>query len=210
MKRITFLTGFYGSGKTELALNFAIRKCPDYLVDLDIINPYFRSREAKEILNCRTEIISSDLEDDKYTDLPFLSKKVFLPVLSDKSAIYDLGGNDIGAKVMRQFELDDYDLLLVINVYRVETNNEKKIIKLIEDIEEMSGYKVTGLINNSNLLEDTTYQHVLHGEDIIEHVAQQTRIPLLYTVVKEEIYDKNIEVIGETIKIKTYLRKSWY
>lgn len=212
MKRIVFIAGYYGSGKTEISINLAIKEKVNYLVDLDIINPYFRSREAKKFLASYTEIISSDLKDDTYTDLPFLSKKIFLPFHDEsKTAIYDLGGTDLGAKVMKQFEFkQDFDFYFIINIFRMETNTVEKIKTLIQKIEESSGFKITGLINNSNLLNETTYKEILEGEDLVELVSDSLRIPVIYTCIHESIYDEHIEVSGDALIIKTHLRKDWY
>ncbi len=214
MKNVIFLTGYYGSGKTEIALNLALKYRVDYLVDLDIINPYFRSREAKDLLGENIEIISSDLEKGTYADLPYLSKKIFMPFRREGAiAIYDLGGNDLGAKVMRQFEQEDknlVDLFLVLNVFREETKDAQAILGLIEQIERSSGFKITGLINNTNLLRETTYDDIFFGEAIIDEVSKKSGIPIVYTSVYEEIYDKNKSVAGEALVLKLYFRKKWY
>ncbi len=215
MKRITFLTGYYGSGKTEIALNPAIREKVDYVVDLDIINPYFRSREAEELLKDQgISIISSGLKDSAYSDMPFLSKKIFLPFNEkDIRAIYDLGGNDLGAKIMRQFEKIDkniVDLFLVVNVYREETKDEASIIQLINKIEGSSGFKVTGLVNNTNLLRETTYDDIMTGEAKISAVSKKTGIPLVYTCFYEEMYQPSFACKGEPLILKLYFRKKWY
>mgnify|MGYP001068191323 CR=1 FL=1 len=90
MKRITFLTGYYGSGKTEIALNLAMKERLDAVVDLDIINPYFRSREGADILQeAGIEIISNDLENGTFADLPFLSKTAPLPAGQNVSLFPD-------------------------------------------------------------------------------------------------------------------------
>lgn len=215
MKRITFLTGYYGSGKTEIALNLAIKYHADYLVDLDIINPYFRSREAEDFLKeIGIEIISSDLVNGKHSDMPYLSKKIYLPFHQmDKTAIYDLGGNDLGAKIMRQFDREDkqdVDLFLVLNVYREETKDEASILELIEKLERSSGFKVTGLINNSNLLRETTYDDIMTGEAKILSAAKKAGIPIVFTSVYEEIYDEKIVTQGQPLILKLYFRKKWY
>jgi hypothetical protein len=215
MKRITFLTGYYGSGKTEIALNLALAKKVDYLVDLDIINPYFRSREAEKMLGDNgTVCISSDLQNGAFADLPYLSKKIYLPFQQKtKRSIFDLGGNDLGAKVMRQFENEDHDavdLFLVVNVFREETKDEASIIRVIRDIEGASSFKVTGLINNSNLLKETTYEEIYTGEAIVHSVSKKLAIPIVFTSIYEEIYDKEKPVEGETLILKLYFRKSWY
>ncbi|MDD4355061.1 MAG: hypothetical protein PHP61_04065 [Candidatus Izemoplasmatales bacterium] len=215
MKRITFITGYYGSGKTEISLNLAIQKQVNYLVDLDIINPYFRSREAEGFLKQKNiEIISSDLQNGAYADVPYLSKKIFMPFRqSDKTAIFDVGGNDLGAKVMRQFEQEyssDIDLFVVANVYRDETHDGASILRMIREIEGASGFKVTGIINNSNLLRETTYDDILVGEAKIAGVAKKADIPIVFTSVYEELYDPTIPIAGEPLILKLYFRKNWY
>ncbi|MDT8336513.1 MAG: hypothetical protein RQ856_01645 [Candidatus Izemoplasmatales bacterium] len=214
MKNITFLTGYYGSGKSELAINLAIKEKVDYVVDLDIINPYFRTREQEELLKTyEIETISSDLDYKAHIDMPYISRRVFIPFHdASKRAIYDLGGNDSGAKLLRQFE--DYndteiDLYIVINVYRQESDTKEKIIELIDKIEGVGGFKVTGLINNSNLLRETTLEDILYGEEIIKEVSKKTNLPIIYTAVWENIYADNLVFQGEVLKLKLYFRKNW-
>lgn len=214
MKNITILTGYYGSGKSELAVNLGIKMGVDYVVDLDVINPYFRTREQEKVFNeHQIEVISSDLDYKAHVDMPYISKRVFIPFNNHhKKAIYDLGGNDIGAKLLRQFE--DYqdidiDLFLVINVYREESSSSDKIIQLINKIEGVGGFKVTGLINNSNLLRETTLEDIIYGERIIEEVSQKTKLPIVYTAVWEQIFADNLVFQGEILKLKLYFRKNW-
>ncbi|XFA99163.1 ATP-binding protein [Candidatus Izemoplasma sp. B36] len=215
MKNITFLTGYYGSGKSEIAVNLAIQKQLDIVVDLDIINPYFRSREMEEELNkYHIRSISSDMKQKMNLDMPYISSKIFMP-FHDKSlkAIYDLGGNDQGAKLLRQF--DDYrdrdvDLFLVVNIYRYETSSADLIMKLINKIEGMGGFKVTGLINNSNLLRETTIEEIQNGEGILKEVSKRTKLPIVYTTYWEDVKVKeNLMFLGETLKLKLYFRKKW-
>lgn len=212
MKRIIFITGYYGSGKTEISLNLAEQLHVDYLIDLDIINPYFRSREFKNKLN-HTEVIASDLTDDQYSDLPYLSKKIFLPFHQmDKTAIFDLGGNDLGARVVRQFteeHLRDVDFYIAINVFRPETNDEAAIIKLIRDLEKESGIKITGLINNTNLLKDTTYEDIRYGTEVIKNVSHITHIPIRYTCIDDKLNIDHRGLAGEILRMKRFFGKNW-
>jgi len=214
MKKITFITGYYGSGKTEIAVNLAVQKQLNMIVDLDIINPYFRSREMQAQLQpLGIQIISSDLDYKSHIDLPYISKKVFLPFHNDAlHAIYDLGGNDLGAKLLRQFENyreRDVDLFLVINIYRPETSSADKIIHLIHKIEGMGGFSITGLINNSNLLKETTKENILDGQAIIQEVMNQTNLPLVFTTVWDQLDIDTSDLFGEVIKLKLYYRKDW-
>ena len=170
-KRITFIVGHYGSGKSEVAINLAVIKKVDMLIDLDIVNPYFRSREVKEIfLNQNIKLISSPLKEADTADLPYLSSDIFLPFHQHKTAIYDVGGDRIGSRVINQFKnyyQEDFDLFLVINVYRLETDSKIKIIKMINEIEDETKLKISGLINNSNYLKETKIENILEGEKII-------------------------------------------
>ncbi len=213
-KNITFLTGYYGSGKSEIAINLAIQNHLDMVIDLDIINPYFRSREMEvELRNLGIESISSDLDYKSHVDLPYISKRVFYPFQNtDLKAIYDLGGNDLGAKLLRQFEdyqNRDIDLFLVINIYRMETDTADKIVRLIQTIEGSGGFPVTGLINNSNLLRETTKEEVLAGQKIIDEVIAETNLELIYTTVWDKVDISSKDVKGELIPLQLYFRKDW-
>lgn len=214
MKNITFLTGYYGSGKTEVTINLAIQKQLHTVVDLDIINPYFRSREMGKVLETfGIESISSDLSEKVHLDMPYVSSKIFRPFHHpNEKAIYDLGGNDQGAKLLRQF--DNYhktpvDLYIVCNIYRYETSDASKILRLINKIEGMGGFKVTGLINNSNLLRETTTSDILAGQAVLREVSQQSNLPIVFTTVWEKVGMDQDEVDGELIRLKLYFRKDW-
>ncbi len=213
-KRITVISGHYGSGKSEISVNLAILKKVNVIVDLDIVNPYFRSREIKQILNeFKIEMISSPLEKSLGSDLPYLSARIFAPFYNqDIKAIYDLGGNPIGAKVFRQFEdldKDEINHLVAINVFREETETVDDIVAMIKAIEGASGLRVTGLINNSNLLNLTTFEDILKGQEIIEKVAEILKLKIEYTTVKKEIKIAEKALLGEVIYLTLYLRKYW-
>jgi len=216
MKKVTFLTGYYGSGKTEVAINLAIQKQIQAIVDLDVINPYFRTREMEVILKENgIETISSDMDSKMHLDMPFVSKRIYNPLYNDKTrVIYDLGGSDQGAKLMRQFddykEDMDYDLFVVINIFRPETDHEDEIVKLINRIEGTSGFKVTGLINNSNLLKDTTIEDIQKGQRVVEKVSEKLNLPIIYTSYWNEIDDTDFNVSNEVLKLKLYFRKNWF
>jgi hypothetical protein len=215
MKRITIITGHYGSGKSEFSINLAIKKSADLLIDVDIVNPYFRSREAESVLNEHNiRMISSGLKNALGSDLPFISGEVFLPFHDkSKTAIIDLGGDPIGAKLVRQFsetiDIEEVDFLMCINIYREKTATAEGIIQMIRNIESSSGLRVTGLINNSNFLKETKCQDVLDGQVIVEEVSKMLNLKVLYTGVYEKIFTNCHELVGEVIPLKLYLRKNW-
>jgi hypothetical protein len=213
MKRVVFLTGYYGSGKSELAMNIAIQKKYDTIVDLDIINPYFRTREMEDVLKSHgIDMISSDVDAKMHLDMPYISKRIFNPLYNEKhKVIYDLGGNDQGAKLLRQFDdyRDiDYDLFLVVNIYRSETDSAQKIIELVNRIEGMGSKKITGLINNSNLLRETSEEEVMQGQEIVQEVSDKLEIPIIFTSYWDQL-NLDLNVSNETLKINLYFRKNW-
>lgn len=215
MKRITFITGHYGSGKSEFSVNLAIIKNVKMLVDLDIVNPYFRSRELENTLNENNiKLVSSTVPDSLGSDLPYISKEAFEPFHNQElSAIIDLGGDGVGAKLIRQFsdliKYEEVDLLFCINCYRDLTSTPDKIIEMIHEIESSGGLKVTGLINNSNFLRDTVYEDLLYGEKIVKEVSGKMNLDIVYTGVYEDIIKHCGKLEGELIPLKLYLRKKW-
>lgn len=214
MKRITFVVGHYGSGKSEFATNLAIQKKLNYLVDLDIVNPYFRTRELSAMLaEHDIEMIATTPLNGNYGDLPYLSKDVFLPLnKSGCTAVYDLGGNDAGAIILRQFTdhiNEDVDVLMVVNVFREQTQTVDSILRQIRAIESSAGMKITGLINNSHLLKFTTKDDIIHGDTLVQEVSKITQLPIMYTAIYAPLFDKSFNLSGESIAMTLYLRKTW-
>lgn len=215
MKRITIITGHYGSGKSEFSVNLALAKQVDYLVDLDIVNPYFRSREVESILGeHHIKMVSSTLSKALGSDLPYISRESFTPFYDkSKTAIYDLGGDDVGARLLRQYkniiQSDDVLLLFCINVFREQTSTLASILNMMQKIESSGGVKIGGLINNSNFLRETTLQDIKQGEALIQEVQEYTKLPILYTGVLENLVSKDVSFSGEILPLKLYLRKKW-
>ncbi|MFU8786698.1 MAG: hypothetical protein ACNA7U_05555 [Candidatus Izemoplasmataceae bacterium] len=215
MKRITILTGHYGSGKSEIAVNLAIQNRLNYLVDLDIINPYFRSRSVRGLLEENdVTLVESTIENASGSDLPFISAKGSRPFVNKNlSAVFDLGGTQHGAKVMMQFRdfiknQEEIDYLVVINVFRPETMNETQIIEMIETLEATSQLKVTGFINNSNLMDDTDEAMIKKGERVLKKVSKALNLPIVYTFIEEHVKSE-AKFAGENRTLIRYLAQHW-
>jgi len=215
MKRITILSGHYGSGKSEIAVNLALDYKLNYLVDLDIVNPYFRSRSVRELLTAHgVTLIESTLENVSGSDLPFINAKGSRPFVNrDLTAVYDLGGTKLGAKVLIQFKdfistVDDIDFLVVVNIFRPETQTAEQIIKTIEDLEGGAQMRVTGLINNTNLMNETEESMILEGEKVLKEVSEHLNIPIKYTFIEEKIHSK-LSFAGEERTLVRHLAKKW-
>ena len=214
MKRITILTGHYGSGKSEIAVNMALDDQLDTLVDLDIVNPYFRSRSVHELLGKHgVDLVESTIERSLGSDLPFISAKGSRPFYDKHTtAVYDLAGTVAGAKILMQYgdiiAPGEIEFLAVINIFRMETATAKQIIRLIGDLEGAANLKITGLINNTNLMHETTEAHIIEGEAVIKTVSKHLGLPITHTFIEETVNtDRVFE--GENRKLVRYLAKKW-
>lgn len=215
MKRITIIAGHYGSGKSEISVNLAIDKKIDYIVDLDIINPYFRSRALDDLFKEKgIHLVESTIKGMLNSDMPYVSGEGRVPFVNkDITAIYDLGGTENGAKVLIQFteyitDYDEIDFLVAINTFRPETATKKDILHSITLLEAQTQIKVTGLINNTNLMEETSLEDVINGERIIKEVSEQLNVPIMYTVV-EENKEFQYDFEGERINLIRYVARKW-
>ena len=196
MKRIIVIAGHYGSGKTELAVSLAMRlsgeKEKPYprlsVVDLDIANPYFRSRERMQLLHDHGVSLYGDAFDSTgaTAELPALTAALRAP-LEDEGcrAIIDLGGNDAGARVLRQFakyfDGDGHELWAVVNFRRYETLTVETARAHVEAIAAELQLPVTGLVNNTHLLRETTPDIIRAGWEKARTLSEEMKIPLLYT-----------------------------
>jgi len=189
MKRINIITGHYGSGKTEIALNMALelKKQHDNVIicDMDIVNPYFRTNDEAEFLAKNgIRLIAPDYASTNI-DIPILPGDV-LSVFNDKDAyaVLDLGGDDDGAVALGKYHHylkdEDYDMFFVLNALRPDTMNVDDIKALAQNIEIMSRAKITGLINNTNLSYLTESKHLCESLEFGEAAAKELGVPLKY------------------------------
>ncbi|WP_300380586.1 ATP-binding protein [Clostridium sp.] len=218
-KRIRIITGHYGSGKTEFALNYvaALSKVSkkSAIADLDIVNVYFRSREKKkELEEMGIKVISSSLTNNS-SDMPAISREVSIPVRDNSyDYVIDLGGNDVGAITLSRlkplFNKEEIDFFMVVNTNRPDTSTVEKIIEQMRQIEFSTGLKVTGFINNTNLIRETDCETIKKGEKILLKVSDITGVTIKYTTYITEILpDLKIEFAGELFPMKFFMRKIW-
>ena len=214
-KRINVIVGHYGSGKTEFAVNFAIDLTKKYkkvyIVDLDIVNPYFRTNDVKKQLKeLGVDVIASEFASSN-VDVPALPSEIFRVFCdTDAACVFDVGGDDDGAialgRYKQYFAKEDYNMFFVINTFRPLTAKKSDILELIKDIELSSRLKVNGLINNSNIAHLTQSEDVLKGQKIVNDASVESKIEIVYTSGLKDVLD-NIptELISKPFYIKRYL-----
>ena len=219
-KRVRLFIGHYGSGKSEVSINYVtkLRKIVDGKIefgDLDIVNVYFRTREKKEQLRAMgINPIDSSIETDTL-DLPAVSAQVMTPLHEkDVDYVIDVGGDNVGTRVVGRFAEHfvegEYDMFCVVNANREQTQTAEDVIRFIKSMEETSKLKVTGLINNTHLIRQTTVEDVLRGQKLAREVSDLTNIPIKYVSCLRSLVDSlpdNLE--GDILPIDLYLREEW-
>ncbi|MBM7562812.1 nucleotide-binding protein [Fusibacter tunisiensis] len=219
-KRIRIIIGHYGSGKTEFAVNYArmLKKEAEQVAvcDLDIVNPYFRSREKAEILQAEgITVISGAFGHNTNLDLPMLSPSILAPLQNENAqVILDVGGDAVGARVLARykeyFTEGEYDMFCVVNAYREQTQDLMGVVSHIRKIEDTVGVKVTGLINNTHLLRDTTVEDVMKGQQLVVEVSKKLNIPIKYVSTLEKVTHQLPEDIeGKILPIAMLMREDW-
>ncbi len=196
-KRITLLSGHYGSGKTNIAVNLALALKKErekvVIADIDIVNPYFRTRDSqRELAEAGVRLISSEYASSN-VDLPALPQEVYA-VTDDPSltAVIDVGGDDRGALALGRWRdailaENNYEMLLVVNCYRPLTRDVPSTLEVMAEIETAARMRVTGVVNNSNLGEETTPGTVLSSMEYARGVCEETGLPLKMTTVKADL-----------------------
>ena len=198
--RIPLLCGHYGSGKTNIAVNMAFDLSQERenvaVADLDIVNPYFRSKDSNaEFEKKGIRLICSDFASSN-VDLPSMPADLY-SITDDRSltVVLDIGGDDRGALALgRLSELikseNDYEMLMVINKFRPLTPDADSTIEVMREIEAACSLPFTGIINNSNLAEETTAEDVLSSMEYAHEVSEKSGLPVVLTTVKESLYDE--------------------
>ncbi|MBE6650373.1 MAG: hypothetical protein E7613_03575 [Ruminococcaceae bacterium] len=197
-KRITLLSGHYGSGKTNIAVNmaFELKKLTDNVVvaDMDIVNPYFRTKDSqKEFEEAGIKLIASAFAGSN-VDLPSLPQEMYA-LTDDKSshAILDIGGDERGALVLGRYasqikEENNYEMLFVFNACRPLTPDADSALEVMREIEWAGKIPFTGIINNSNIGEETTPEIVLSSLEKANELSEKAGIPLVMTSVHSKIF----------------------
>lgn len=216
--RVLIIAGHYGTGKTEFAVNLALALAESgektMLADLDIVNPYFRSRERKTLLEQAGVRVICSSQACSDADIPALPAEI-LTILEDRSyrGVLDIGGDPDGARVLARFQPkilpEDYQLIFVVNANRPEVRTAEKAVAYLRSIEAVSGLSCGGIVNNTHLCGETTPAEILKGARLAEEVSGKTGIPVLCHVVEKHIVNQLGDFDKPIFPIQIRMKKPW-
>lgn len=200
-KRITIICGHYGSGKTTFSINYALylrnQTSKDiYIADLDVVNPYFRSREHFDYLKDKNIKVIGSYLPQSGADLPAVSAEVYT-LFNNKNiiGIVDMGGNSAGSLSFATFrdnvDIEETDIIFILNANREENSTLEFALGHFNSIETTLGLKITGIVNNTHLMNDTTIEDINKGELISSELSKEKNIPVKFTCVNMDFFDNN-------------------
>lgn len=203
--RVTIVCGHYGVGKTTFSINYSmyIRNYTSkdiYIADLDVVNPYFRSREHSSYLEQKNIKVIGSYLPQSGADIPAVSADVYsIFEKKDIIGIIDMGGNSAGSLSFASFrdnvDINETDVFFVFNANRKENSTFELALGHLIDIEAVLGLKVTGIINNTHLMDDTSLDDIEKGEIIAFNLSKEKNIPIKYTCVDRKFYQNNSKIL---------------
>lgn len=198
---LTIFAGRFGSGKTEAALNYALSLVPRsgngtsaamdqvLLIDLDIVTPYFRSRETAEAIKSQGVHVIAPSIIGQHLHVPAISPQILGAIQqSEKPVVLDVGGDKQGARALGQFSSAirqrGYTMHFVVNPYRPFTHTLEGLASSISEIESSSRLQVTSLVSNPNLIGETTIESIVEGHARIEGFSRALGLPIAFVCVE--------------------------
>lgn len=216
--RLLIVTGHFGTGKTEFSVNLALALARAgekvMMADLDIVNPYFRSRERREVLEAAGVRLITSSQDSENADMPSLPAEI-LTVLEDRSyrGVLDIGGDPDGARVLARYQpkitAEDYQLLFVSNANRPEVRKAEDAISYLRCIEEVTGLTCGGIVNNTHLCGETTAEEILRGAELARSISEKTGIPVLCHTAEERLIPELTALAEPIFPITIQMKKPW-
>lgn len=212
MKRITLLAGHYGSGKTNIAVNLALRMRETYdkvaVADLDIVNPYFRTKDSMADFDESGVRLIVSAYANSNVDIPALPADMYA-VTDDRSlhVIVDVGGDDRGALALGRLtpkilEENDYDMWMVVNRFRPLTPDAISAKEVMAEIEAACRIPFTGIVNNSNLGPETTKADILSSVAYAEEISELTGLPVVMTTMESRLYEAVKDLVPSAFPLK--------
>lgn len=227
VKKMYVFIGNYGSGKSELALNFAFASAArgerTELIDLDMVNTYFRLTNPGVMTRMKEiRLVSPNFANSGVETLSLPSEVQSAFDMDWDTVVFDVGGDSTGATALGRFHQDfiqlpegSLEVLNVVNTRRPLAGTEEKIINLQKEISIHSRLPITGMINNTNLAQATTNQDLWDGYEIIKNVSEKTGTPVSYTSGKKDMVEAflkkgpDMKYVGKPLYIDTYMARDW-
>lgn len=227
MKDVKVLIGNYGSGKSELALNFAMQAAArgdrTELLDLDMVNTYFRLTErGKMVEQKEIRLVSPNFACSGIETLSLPAEVSSAFVLDWDTVIFDVGGDDVGATALGRYHRDfmalepgALEVLNVVNIRRPLASTVEKIHRLQGGMQTHARLQITGMINNTNLSTMTSADDLWDGYELLRQVVELTGIPVAYTTGKKDILDAFLardpdpKYVGKPVAIDVYMHRDW-
>ncbi len=212
MKRVTLFAGHYGSGKTNIAVNYALHLREQgknvVIADMDIVNPYFRTKDSTDVLeSAGIELISPQFANSN-VDLPALPQEMYKTV-QDRSrfSVLDIGGDDRGAYALGRYtpyilEENDYEMIFVANFYRPLTTTAQEALEVMREVEAAAHLPFTAIVNNSNIGNETTVEDVLATVSRAEELSKLSGLPVIMTTAESKIADELKSKIDNVLPLK--------
>ena len=215
MKRINIITGHYGSGKTNFSANLAVKLAERgekvTVADLDIVNPYFRSADFEEMFGSKGITLAAPMYANSNLDIPAISFDLGRIASESGYLVVDVGGDDAGAIALGRYakifaEMSgDVDMLYVVNCRRFLTRTADEALELMYEIEAAASMKHTAIVNNTNLLYETTAEVLEQSESFAEEISRKSGLPIAYTCVPLNI-SANVK---NPFPTEIYVKKIW-
>ena len=214
--RLTVVTGHYGAGKTEFSVNLALALAGEgervSLADLDIVNPYFRCRERRPLLEEAGIRLIATSQACTDADVPALPAEL-LSVLEDQAVrgVLDVGGNPSGARVLARYRpkllQEDVQVLYIVNANRPEIRTSEKAAAYLQGIEAVTGLPCTGLVNNTHLCRETAPDDIRRGAALAEEVSRMTGVSVICHVAEKRFSEQLMDLPLFPIKVR--MKKPW-
>ena len=212
IRRVTLFAGHYGSGKTNIAVNYALylRSLGKSVAlgDLDIVNPYYRAKDSQAELEAAGIRVIASAYANSNVDVPALPQEMYA-LTEDRGtcAVLDIGGDDRGALALGRYmpaiaEENDYDMLFVYNRSRPLTRDAQSALGIMREIETACGLPFTGIVHNTNLGRETTTETILNAQASVRELCGLSGLPLLFTAVRSDLAPALPHDIGEIFPIK--------
>jgi len=217
-KRLTLFAGHYGSGKTNLAVNYAIALAAEgkkvCIADLDIVNPYFRTADSEaELKQAGVELIRPQFANSN-VDLPALPAEAYR-LVQDKRAygVMDIGGDDRGAYALGRYvpyirEENNYRMLFVANFCRPLTQTAEEALEVMGEIEAACGLAFTDIVNNTNLAGLTDVQTLVQSTEELRRLSRLSGLPVFFTGVRADLAPLLPEAVGPVLPLR--LQKKYF